>query len=292
MSTKDELFRALVENRLGELGRMLSNGADVNAVAVDSTTLAGPSSIAPGDTLLNVALYLENREAVELLLRFNPNLNISSQDGGTPFLIAVARGLADIALRFLQAGANFNALDKYGLAPLHYASDVELIEAIVQKGVSVDLVAHSTGWTPLHYAAYHNQVPKAKCLLRFGAYLEARGMHGETPLHLLMALPYREVTELGDILLTSGADINQRDDSGNTALHWALGSHHSDCWMDRGNSKAVKYLLSRNAKCDVKNKENLSPVAMAFRHPKKEFWIPFEEAGIRPTLPERLRGLC
>lgn len=291
MTSKRDMFKALVGRRLDELARMLHSGADVDIVADFDTSLLAPSQIAEGDSLVHVALHMENQDALELLLRFGANLNVSAADGVTPLQIAVNKGLDDIALWLLDNRANFNAADRFGLTPLHYTDSPEILERILAKGVSVDLKAHSTGYTPLHYAAYHNQGKKVRLLLSHGAHHSERGDGGETPLHLLMARKYNEVDDCANILLGAGSEIDAKDLRGNTPLHWALGIHASENWMDRGNPKAIEFLLDHKANVRLKNRDGLTPLALAWRCPDKEYREVFRKRSFRPTLADRVSAL-
>ena len=81
---KGNTFKALLNNRLDELTRLLRSGADINMVADDDIALMELSDIAIGDTLVHVALHKDNQNALEILHRFGANLNVSAQDGVTP----------------------------------------------------------------------------------------------------------------------------------------------------------------------------------------------------------------
>lgn len=290
MIGKCDMFKALVEGRLDDLAAMLRAGADVNIVADSDTSLIDPSNIAQGDTLVHVALHKGNEDAFELLLRFRANLNVGAADGVTPLQVAVNKGLDHIALWLIDNGANFNTMDRFGLTPLHYTDNCDILTRILGKGVAVDLKAHSTGYTPLHYAAYHNRAAKAQLLLSHGADPRACGGIGETPLHLLMALKYGDVAECATILLDAGADIDTQDKNGNTPLHWALGAHASQDWMAIGNPKGVRFLLKRRANVKLKNRQGMTPVVMAWRCADLEYRKPFRELSIKPTIGDRLRA--
>ncbi len=286
--SKRATFKALVESRLDDLAQLLKSGVDVDSVADFDVSLVDSTHIAEGDTLLHVALHTGNREAIELLLRFGANLNVSAADGVTPLQIAVNKGLNDLALWLLDSRVNFNTADRYGLTPLHYTQSSEIIQFILNKGVSVDLKAHSTVYTPLHYSAYHNCVKKCDCFWR-GADPMARGNDGETPLHLLMALKYRDVSECAKVLLDAGCDINASDNEGNTPLHWALGAHEKAHWMHRGNPQAVSCLLDHEADFRIKNFNGLTAVEMAWRCDGSEYRKPFEERFVRPAFWDRIQ---
>ena len=52
-----------------------------------------------------------------------------------------------------------------------------------------------------------------------------KDVEGVTPLHLAADRGHTEVVEL---LITKGAEVNAQSDGGNTPLDWAVDSAHSD----------------------------------------------------------------
>ena len=58
-----------------------------------------------------------------------------------------------------------------------------------------------------------------------------------------------------DILLNSGVNVNVPNDDGRTPLHWAA---------EKGSSSAVRALLQRGARLDLREKEtNMTPLDLA-----------------------------
>ncbi|MYF36737.1 MAG: hypothetical protein F4226_08165, partial [Synechococcus sp. SB0678_bin_12] len=77
------------------------------------------------------------------------------------------------------------------------------------------------GRTPLHRAAWSNQVEPVRALLDAGADTDARDNNGETPLH--RAAGGSENPAVVKALLDAGADPNARNGLGETPLHEAAG---------------------------------------------------------------------
>lgn len=70
----------------------------------------------------------------------------------------------------------------------------------------------------LHQAAAAGDIENIKSLISGGADVNAKDDTGSTPLHYAVILANRDVIEL---LIAGGADVNIKDDQGRTALWWA-----------------------------------------------------------------------
>lgn len=139
------------------------------------------------------------------------------------------------------------------------------------QGISVN----TDGQTPLHLAAAQSHAAVVELLCReFPQTVTRRDRKGQTPLHLasssqitpklrINGLPTVAVTrpssrqsveDNGTIatLLAHGADMNAKDDQGNTCLH------NATAW---GNLKAVRALIQAGADPMSKNKAGWTPVS-------------------------------
>ena len=80
------------------------------------------------------------------------------------------------------------------------------------------ILASKFGNTPLHYAAFNNAAEFAKLLLAYGAEVNEANNDGWTPLRYAVnygagrygAVRYSEPTELVQLLIDNGADVNAR----------------------------------------------------------------------------------
>ncbi len=72
----------------------------------------------------------------------------------------------------LQAGANVNALDKYGFGPLHYAAGMnspEVLQLLLKNGAKVNLKVERLRMNALHIAAMNGMTKNIEILLKTGA---------------------------------------------------------------------------------------------------------------------------
>lgn len=153
--------------------RLLRMGADVNA-ANDY-----------GDTPLHRAAYLGLTDKVRLLLKNKADVSRRAMRGETSLLYAARpEGYPETVLALLEGGADVNAADHFGIAPLHGAAmigDVEVARVLIEKGrADVNLQTFS-GYTPLHVAAISGKAAFVQFLLDKGANRELKDKDKLTP---------------------------------------------------------------------------------------------------------------
>ena len=125
---------------------------------------------------------------------------------------------------FLQAGADPNARDATGAAPLHEATwswlrrpdelrgRQQLVAALLESGADPN-ARDDKADTPLHHLARigFDDAPTATLLLAAGGDPNARNQEGETPLRLALEQQHHRIV---DGLLVHGADAGRLDDPG------------------------------------------------------------------------------
>ncbi|WP_265025372.1 ankyrin repeat domain-containing protein [Wolbachia endosymbiont (group B) of Pammene fasciana] len=95
-----------------------------------------------------------------------------------------------------------------------------------------------------------------------------RGESKLTILHILSSMECSNSKECIDLLLNSGADPNEKDDTGRTPLHYATRSGHCDT--------IIKLLLRKGANLDIKDKKGKTPIEFAVNNPNlniKEYFL-------------------
>lgn len=114
-----------------------------------------------------------------------------------------------------------------GSTPLHwaaYADDLARVDRLIQSGVNVN-GANDIGATPLWAASLNGSAPIAARLLSAGANPNIALLSGETP---LMAASRAGKATVVDLLLAKGANPNARGPRAQTALMWAVAQKHAD----------------------------------------------------------------
>lgn len=227
-----------------------------------------------GATALEIAIINANYEFAAMLLDAGADPNIVDTDAGMGPLYAAADmhrlavghgrpnpkpvGLmtaVDIAKKLLQKGADPNRRLKKAIMQRHHTAgdsalgegatpflrasksgDIEMMRALVAGGADPKL-AMSTGINALHFAAgqgWRNGSPAAP------SYDQGSD---------------EEAVEAIQFLLDLGFDVNGTNDNGDTALHSAVSG--------RGSEVIIKFLVSKGADPEAKNKRGQTPLAIA-----------------------------
>ena len=111
--------------------------------------------------------------------------------------------------------------------------DIEAIKISLSKTIDINARGGDLNETLLHCAARNNRTEIVNLLLSKGADVNARDNDNRTPLHWAA---YYGNTEIVNLLLSKGADVNARDNENRTALHDAA------VWNDIQRSLIYFYL--------------------------------------------------
>ena len=135
---------------------------------------------------------------------------------------AVDKNDTMLALSLIKAGADVNAPDAQGVAPLLKAcrwNYVGMVKLLLNNGATVDKPRSKAGRTALMVgAAYSAGITVAKILVEHGADVNAKATDGTTA--LMLAAKYSK-SETVEYLLAHGADATAFDIQGKNALDYA-----------------------------------------------------------------------
>ncbi|KAF7562058.1 hypothetical protein G7046_g2099 [Stylonectria norvegica] len=202
-----------------------------------------------GETPLLIAAKLGNNDGATTLVNLGAEYDHVGPDGMSVLAHAVKAGKLELVNLLLERGAGqapveiSTSMEATGYVvpepqttPMHLAAQ-HGHDAILLRLVSRGGALESTvfpGQTPLFVAAANGHLSTVQLLLRLGANAQARTAHGDT---LLFVASGNQATL--KMLLAQGIDINQRNDKGATALHYAA---------LRGHVGGVKLLLGNGAR--------------------------------------------
>jgi ankyrin repeat protein len=159
-----------------------------------------------------------NSEAVRLFLL--AGMSADKKNEGLPPLVEATRwGHPNIALALIEAGADVNARDTYGVTAMMFAAicgSTEVIERLIDAGADVNARDLDGRSVLIEVLTTENDIPVSliQSLVEAGASPNIRISGGVTPL-MLAATSEPEILQ---ILINAGADVNAQDDLGATAL--------------------------------------------------------------------------
>ena len=248
-SSYTALFLAAWQNHADAVKWLLDHDADIN------------SATNWRFTPLLVAARNGNMESLRILLEAQAKIESRDEKGHTALTVAAKWGKVEAVKLLLESNANINAQDKTGDTALMWAIQdplrdeyVEILQALVMHGANVNH-QNDRGHTPLMKVAEVSDDDATRIVRRFldeGAKIGIKDNKGRTA---LMHAVFKESSEkTRELLLDSGAALEDKDDLGDTPLIVAAG--YSD-------SKTVKWLLDRGANIEARNNLGYTPLMKA-----------------------------
>jgi len=241
---RKSLHEAVESHDLKTVKQLIHDGADVNARNQD------------GQTPLHLAALVARADIANLLIEGGADINAKEEHGWTPLHQACAnsRWAASVAELLISKGADIHARTSDNITSLHAAAmggHSGTVRLLIEKGTDVT-AQDSSGDTPLHWAARckYDQKETVGVLLSAGAKLLVKNKAGFTPLEETLAWDNQIIADL----LMEGLDIEARDESGDTLLHWAVRRH---------NAKLVKLFIEHGADINVKDGQGRTPLDVA-----------------------------
>jgi ankyrin repeat protein len=135
-----------------------------------------------GYTPLALASMNGDLEAVRALLAMGANPN-STDVRRQPIFLASVGGYRSVVEELLRNMPNIHR-DQYAVEALAHARDVAIARALIHAGVDVDGGVTLFGFAPIHLAAAGSRVEIVDLLIRSGADVELKNERGQSALHL------------------------------------------------------------------------------------------------------------
>jgi len=310
------LYAAIAGNHQEIAKELLAHQADINAKGIDlkklnellqlsvTTPAPAPMPTSRRTTTLHTIAIQGLSDILAVLVSQNPktppaDLNVRDEEGYTPLQRAIANGHENIALQYLQWGADVRTVTDAGLSSLHLAciANLEkLVKLLVeQKGAPIDL-QDQQGATPLVYAVQMGNGSIAAYLIAHGASIAnpALDTHklesllnsgtitatpGIEPGAPLVVTPLQKAAGDGlysvvRLLLDRGAKPDELDSAHATALHYAVAN---------GSRQIVDTLLAAHADPNIADIHGMTPLFLALQNSKEEIALDLLRKGASPA---------
>ena len=171
-----------------------------------------------GATALHWATYWNALDMVDLLIDAGANLDATNDYGLTPLALACDNGSGVMVTRLLAAGADPAAPRLTGETPLMTCARtgaLGAVNALLAHGADPNAAESWHGQTALMWAAGERHAAVAHALVDHGANVHARSSGGYTALLITARADEPEITRL---LIGAGADVNDTAPDGLTPL--------------------------------------------------------------------------
>ena len=206
----------------------------------------------PREGTLARAAYDGNLALVRNLIDHDHSINERDINGKTPLQEAICKGFEEIAGIIMdRKDIDLNMYSKQGLTALHYATEKQqlaIIKRLLFKGVPADQqkiqVGNVTGQTALHIAAKLGNPEIAALLLKYKANIDLRNNQGQTPLHYAAYFSTNGSGHkaVAELLINLDRTILDKEDAdGAPALMMAILSKKTN------NLEIIEYLIQEGA---------------------------------------------
>ena len=176
---------------------------------------------ADGSTPLDNACWHGREEIVRILVDRHADIQITDDDGWTPLLSATSGGHTNI-VKYLLEKSNTNidiGAGSHTRTPLISATEndyEEIVRLLLENHANVN-VTDDRGWTALRTATSNRSQKMMSTLLSYHAKAEVSDNQGDTPLMEASRSGFEE----GVRILRDKGVLDQKNNEGYTALHWA-----------------------------------------------------------------------
>lgn len=208
-----------------------------------------------GAAPLHRAIMVQKREMVAYLLEkgADVNLRMTNEYNNSPLELAIFKNDRPIIELIIKKRPNLIEKNKYGSTPFSQAleaNDIHLLELMFQNGYQLDTSMKEQEESPLHRATMVSPY-LVEFLLSKGANINKRNNNGETA---LMFSLYADSLNSFNTLLKQHADIHNKDHYGKNALFSAV---------TMGKTEAVRTLLNLKSDASVTDQRGMTPLHVA-----------------------------
>lgn len=229
--------------------------ADIVALLINSSASCMVTDQS-GASLLNLVVLCKNPKSISHVLWYHARADGTYNCRLSSLLWAIKNDML-LAVQYMLMGkvASDNERDANGDTAVMWAvkcRNAAMVE-LVANGPDIE-VKNNRGETPLTYACGYNDAPIVLTLAHYASQKDTENGANWAALAWAAWHGYQDVVKL--ILTDDTIDINEQDNLGNTALHWAI---------EGGYPEIVRMLIESKASVYLSNNEGWTPFSLASR---------------------------
>jgi ankyrin repeat protein len=249
-----------------------------------------------GEGYLHFAAQNNWPDIVELMIERGADIEWEDEQCfDIPLHECAAHGALDVARLLLARGAKVNSVDRKGRTALDRACPNALdvarlllerggkmtrpntFDALVRNNIDIPSRAmNDTNTGPLHVSAANGRTELARILLDRGADIDQKNDLGQTALHAAMG--WYGAVDTVRLLLDAGAHIDATDAEGRTPLHLEAAEGRF------GKMEIVEALLERGARVDVLDAHGRSALQIAATRGRSDIVRALLARGASPNI--------
>ncbi len=245
-SPGDKMLKAAADGDIGGIKLYLEQGVDIN--------YRNSGILYSQETACMKAAENGQLEALKFLVEKGADFKMANDGGENPISYAGKNGQFEVVMYLISLGEDVNYQERnYGMTPLLNAAaygDLEYMKKLISKGADKK-IRNKEKHTLLTIASSYKKAKAVNFLLKNGSNPNEQGQYGWTA--LTWAISSSDYMDYGipddikatiDALINAGANLNQKDDDGNTVLIHAA---------QQNALSLIDYLISKGANPNIKN---------------------------------------
>lgn len=208
-----------IKNLNQEIPLMYSKSYKMNCMLLEYGSNVNSTDNANKTPLFNAT----DIKTARLFLSYNANINHQDENGDTVLMHAAVNQNPNLVAYLLENGANVNIVNRIGLTPIMIGacSNYTITKMLINKGANLDNFDNSQTFSPIFNSiVFPDLTDIFELLVENGANVNSKDTYGNTP--LFYSIQKKRIKIFLILLTHPEIDINTEDEDDNTPLHYAI----------------------------------------------------------------------